>query len=81
MHQPGAISLSLRDKGWRGDKGAVEVLADVDLLGGGSAVEVLLSGHDVNGFSFTLDRCNGTHNNANRCSGLVVVKQHFFLIV
>lgn len=54
-HWPGAICFWIRDKGWCGDEWTVQVLANVDLLGWGSTVDVFLSGHNFDGFSFTLD--------------------------
>lgn len=54
-HWPGTVRLCVRDEGRRGDERTVQVLANVDLLGRGSTVGMFLSGHYVDGLSFTLD--------------------------
>lgn len=53
-HSPGALCVCIGDECWRGDEWAVEVLTDVDLLGGGSTVGMLLSGHQIDGLPLTL---------------------------
>lgn len=55
FHWPGAICICIRDKGGCGDKWAVQVLTNVDLLSGGSTVSVPLSRRYVNRLPLTLN--------------------------